>query len=251
MTQPIRNSIEMGFSGTNGDPDFSELIAKLSVLPEYQLLFSVAFGSPVIDETGIQKALSQFIRSIQPLDSKYDAGSANAPFSQPFPNFTESENRGKQLFGAAGCGFCHGPNSFFNAMGNNGVIIAIGGGTDLTVTKSPALRDLFNPNGQLNGPLMHNGAFTSIAQVIDHYSAIPRGIPNIAPMFSTGSRPGYRTSHSCWPAEPRVRSADWHRVPMCTISHIGLTNRFQLSSLDSTSASSHISATPGSTPSTR
>jgi len=71
-------------------------------------------------------------------------------------------------------------------MGNNGVITAIGGGTDITVTKSPALRDLFNPSGQLNAPLMHNGAFTSISQVIDHYSAIPQGIPNIAPMFQNG-----------------------------------------------------------------
>lgn len=98
VTQPIRNAIEMGFSGTNGDPDFAELIAKLSALPEYQLLFSVAFGSAVIDENGIQKALSQFIRSIQSFDSKYDAGAALARELDPFPNFTESENRGKQLF---------------------------------------------------------------------------------------------------------------------------------------------------------
>ncbi|MEY2518864.1 MAG: cytochrome c peroxidase [Verrucomicrobiota bacterium] len=193
VTQPIRNAIEMGFSGTNGDPDFAQLIANLSVLPEYQLLFTYAFGSHVIDETGIQKALSQFIRSIRSFDSKYDAGAPLALVTQPFPNFTESENRGKQIYlnppspGGAGCAFCHQPNSFVNtSVGNNGVITSIGGGTDLTVTNSGTLRDLFNPSGQLNGPLMHNGAFTSIAQVIDHYSAIPRGIPNIAPQFSTG-----------------------------------------------------------------
>ncbi|HMG06760.1 MAG TPA: cytochrome c peroxidase [Chthoniobacterales bacterium] len=187
VTQPIRNAIEMGFSGTNGDPDFAELIAKLSVLPEYQLLFSASFGSPVIDETGIQKALSQFIRTIYSLDSKFDAGVAKALISQPFPNFSESENRGKQLymgppsFGGAGCAFCHQPDSFANtSRGNNGVITSIGGGTDLTVTNSGTLRDLIGPSGQLNGPLMHNGAFNSIAQVIDHYTAIP-GNPNLDP----------------------------------------------------------------------
>jgi cytochrome c peroxidase len=196
VTQPIRSAIELGFSGTNGDPDFSVLVARLSAQPEYQLLFNVAFGSPGIDENRIEKALSQFIRSINSLDSKYDAGAALAPNSQPFPNFTDSENRGKQLFNnpggppfnGAGCGFCHGGSSFANSStgGNNGVITAIGGGTDFTVSKSPSLRDLFNPSGQLNGPLMHDGSFTSIAQVINHYSSIPFGIPNIAIPFATG-----------------------------------------------------------------
>jgi len=178
VTQPIRSPIEMGFSGTNGDPDFSQLIAKLSALPEYQLLFSVAFGSPGIDEPRIQKALSQFVRSIQSFDSKYDAGMLGGP-----SNFTASENRGRDIFfnsdlppigGGAKCASCHSPNEFANSStGNNGVIAAIGGGTDLTVNSSPTLRNLVNPSGQLNGPLMHNGSFTSIAQVINHYAAIP------------------------------------------------------------------------------
>ena len=191
VTQPIRSAIEMGFSGTNGDPDFADLIAKLWALPEYQMLFSAAFGSPGIDEPRIQKALSQFIRSIQSFDSKFDAGAAVTSVGQPFPNFTESENRGKQLFlmpdsvGGANCSFCHFEPEFFNSSssGNNGVIGAIGGGTDLTVTSSPTLRDLVNPTGQLNGPLMHNGSFTSIAQVINHYNAIPGDNPNLSPFL--------------------------------------------------------------------
>jgi cytochrome c peroxidase len=184
VTQPIRSPIELGFSGTNGDPDFSELIAKLSALPEYQLLFNVAFGSPGIDEPRIQKALSQFVRSIQSFDSKFDAGMAIA-HGAPFPNFTQNEERGKTLFSnsnlppsnGGNCFVCHNPSAFFNAgsvtAGNNGVIGAIGGGTDLTVVNSPTLRDMVNPSGQLNGPLMHDGSFTSLAQVIDHYAAIP------------------------------------------------------------------------------
>src|SRR4051812_20515818 len=184
VTQPIRSPIEFGFSGTNGDPDFAALIEKLSALPEYESLFKLAFGSPGIDELRIQKALSQFVRSIQSFDSKYDVGLA-ASHGYPFPNFTDSENRGKQLFLAAStspnrgadCAACHHPDTFFNAgsvtTGNNGVIGAIGGGTDLTVVNSPTLRDLVNPSGQLNGPLMHNGSFTSLAQVIDHYNAPP------------------------------------------------------------------------------
>ena len=42
VTQPIQDHIEMGFSGTNGDPDFNELIAKLSAIDYYQTLFDFA-----------------------------------------------------------------------------------------------------------------------------------------------------------------------------------------------------------------
>ena len=198
-TQPIRSAIEMGFSGSNGDPDFAALVAKLSALPEYQLLFATAFGSPGIDETRIQKALSQFIRSIQSFDSKYDAGIAVAHGAAlPFPNFTESENRGKQLFlnsdtapgGGAKCALCHAPSEFSNSStANNGVIAAIGGGTDLTVVSSPTLRELVNPSGQLNTPLMHNGAFTSLAQVINHYAAIPADNPKLSPLLKQNGVP--------------------------------------------------------------
>src|SRR2546421_7011327 len=90
-SQPFRNAIEMGFSGTNGDPNFSDLLAKMSALPEYQILFNAAFGSPGIDETRIQRALAQFIRSIQSYDTKYDAAvSAGGSFNGQFRSFTES-----------------------------------------------------------------------------------------------------------------------------------------------------------------
>lgn len=194
-TQPIRNATEMGFSGTGGDPAFSDLITKLSAIPEYPILFNFVFGSPTIDETSIQNAIAQFVRSIQSFDSKYDAGRAVVADNQPFPNFTASENNGKQLFleppiqGGAGCAVCHRPPEFDidPNSGNNAVIAAIGGGTDLTNTRSPSLRNLAGPTGQLNGPLMHNGSFTTIAQVINHYDVIPADNPNLDPRLR---RPG-------------------------------------------------------------
>jgi cytochrome c peroxidase len=194
-THPIRSVTEMGFSGTAGDPPFSSLLSKLADIPEYPILFNFAFGSPTIDETRIQNALAQFVRSIQSFDTKYDAGRAVVPDGQPFPNFTARENNGKQLFlqpanqGGAGCAGCHRPPEFDidPASLNNGVIFAISGDTDLTNTRSPSLRNLANSNGQLNGPFMHNGVFTSIAQVINHYAAIPGDNPNLDPRLR---RPG-------------------------------------------------------------
>jgi cytochrome c peroxidase len=189
ITDPIQNAIEMGFSGAGGDPAFSDLIAKLSATQEYPILFKLAFGSSTIDESGIQDAVAQFIRSIQSFDSKYDAGRAFVVDSKAFPNFTTSENSGKQLFitapnqGGAGCAVCHRPPEFDidpNSR-NNGVIIAIGGSTDLANTRAPSLRNLARPTGELNGPLMHNGTFTTLAQVIDHYAAIPGDNANLDP----------------------------------------------------------------------
>lgn len=98
-TQPIQDHIEMGFSGADGDPDFSDLVSKLSAIEEYQVMFVGVFGDPTITETRIQRALAQFIRSIQSFDSKYDEGRSQVDNDNVnFPNFTADENAGKALF---------------------------------------------------------------------------------------------------------------------------------------------------------
>jgi cytochrome c peroxidase len=45
-------------------------------------------------------------------------------------------------------------------------------GTDLTNTRAPSLRDVTNGQGVINGPLMHNGAFTDLLQVVNHYNNV-------------------------------------------------------------------------------
>jgi len=183
-TQPIKDHIEMGFSGTGKDPTFEDLLNKLEKIDYYQDLFSHAFGDNQITETNIQFALAQFIRSIQSFDSKYDIGRAQVNNDNtPFPNFTKQENEGKRLFmmpkneNGANCHNCHRAPIFDIDPGvsNNGIIGVAGDPTafDLMNTKSPSLRDLVHPIGSLNGPLMHDGSLTSLAAVIDHYNQIP------------------------------------------------------------------------------
>ncbi len=199
-TRPIQDHVEMGFSGTNGDPAIDSLIRKLEAVEYYQTLFTQVYGSSVITEDKIQKALAQFIRSIQSFDSKFDAGRAQvANDAAPFPNFTADENAGKLLFlnppnqGGAGCQGCHRAPEFDidpNSK-NNGVIGVAGDSTltDLTNTRAPSLRDLFNPNGTLNGPLMHTGNFNSIDLVIQHYNQVPQN-PNNTNLDPRVSGPG-------------------------------------------------------------
>jgi cytochrome c peroxidase len=193
-TMPIKDHGEMGYSGQNGDQSFSDLIVKLNAVGYYRELFKFAYGSEEITETKIQSALSQFIRSIQSFDSKYDAGRALVPNDgAQFANFTAQENQGKNLFltpptfnasgvrtsGGLGCAGCHRAPEFDidPNTGNNGIIGTIAGtGIDVTNTRAPSLRDLVKLDGTTNGPMMHTGVITSLQQAIGHYGTI-----NIAP----------------------------------------------------------------------
>ena len=207
-TNPIRDHIEMGFSGENGDMNFDDLILKLQNLPYYPILFANAFDSETITETRIQNALAQFVRSIQSFDSKYDQGRASVNNdNQPFPNFTPVENLGKDLFnqppafnpngvrtsGGVGCAGCHqgpefdiDPNSL-----NNGVIGTISGNqTDLSITRAPTLRDIVKQNTESNGGFMHIGISNNLITVIEHYNQINlNGNTNLDPRLSPGGQP--------------------------------------------------------------
>lgn len=179
-TMPIKDFHEMGFSGDDGQPSFDSLITKLSEIEFYTDIFSDIYGDSFISEERISKAIAQFVRSIFSFDSKFDKGlelQSNIFF--PFPNFTSQENDGKSLFfspptvNGAACSQCHVPPHFnISALsGNNGVLSSP---EDTLNIKSPSLRDLFNPEGNLNGPLMHNGEFNTLIEVLEHYNLVPQ-----------------------------------------------------------------------------
>lgn len=198
-TQPIQDHVEMGFSGTLGDPGFSALIVKLSALEEYQVLFQGVFGDPAITEERVGKAIAQFVRCLQSFDSKYDAGRAIRNDGQNFPNFTASENNGKALFlnppgpgGGAGCAGCHRPPEFDidPNSGNNGAVGKIGGGTDFTNTRSPSLRDLVSANGTPHGGFMHDASLPTLLSVIEHYNAIPAVVTGLDNRLTLPPQPG-------------------------------------------------------------
>lgn len=189
-TMPVKNHGEMGYSGADGDQSFDDLITKLSTVDYYKELFKFVYGDETITESRIQNALAQFVRSIQSFDSKYDAGRALAANeNQPFSNFTNQENQGKNLFltppifdatgsrtgGGIGCAGCHAAPEFdidLNAH-NNGIIGSLSGtGIDITNTRAPSLRDLVKTDGTPNGPMMHTGVITSLQAVIGHYGTI-------------------------------------------------------------------------------
>lgn len=168
--QPIQDAVEMGMT-------LSALEAKLAATSYYPDLFNDAFGTPDITSERISRSLAQFIRSIVSYQSKFDAG---IPIN--FSNFTAQENQGRNIFMGpqGGCGACHGTEiQIANAPHNNGLEAVA---TDLGVSngrfKVPSLRNI-----ALSSPYMHDGRFTTLAQVVEHYNSGVQNSPDLAPQL--------------------------------------------------------------------
>ena len=213
---PIQDHAEMGYSGLNGDPGINDLLNKLNNTDYYKELIAWAYndktGKTQLSEVKMQECLSQFIRSMQSFDSKYDQGRGQLPINannNDLPNFTSQENNGRRLFtnppvfgdsgkriaGGMGCAGCHRPPEFDidpNSL-NNGIVGNLNnpGTLDLTNTRSPSLRDLVNQNGEINGPMMHTGSAATLENVLGHYNNINVRAGNTAidPRLTPGGFP--------------------------------------------------------------
>ncbi len=186
VLMPIQDAVEMGMTLPN-------LETKLRNLAYYPPLFTKAFGDNTINSDRISRALAQFVRSIVSFQSKYDAGRSTfptAPAPPPnaaFPNFTAQENRGKELFLSpqTACAACHGSETFTAPQEkNNGLDLmtvdrgfgAVVNNVNLDATfKVTSLR-----NVELTAPYMHDGRFTTLDEVIEHYSSGVKNHPNLS-----------------------------------------------------------------------
>jgi cytochrome c peroxidase len=168
---PIQDTVEMGMS-------LAVLPAKLSAAPYYAALFQRAFGSSEITNDRIARALAQYVRAMASTSSKFDRALAATPPGTPpnFASFTAEERQGEDLFRTVGCARCHATNGqVSDDIHNNGLDAVVtdtgaGGGR----FKAPSLR-----NVALRGRFMHDGRFTSLAQVIDFYDHGVQNNPNL------------------------------------------------------------------------
>jgi len=185
---PIQDLVEMGMT-------LPELEDKLAQEDYYTTLFTNAFGDDEVTSQRIALALSQFIRSMVSYESKFDEGLAQVQdIDDNFPNFTASENRGKQLFmsNQTQCFNCHATNVFVgDAARNNGLDATItdegvggvtGNNNDLGEFKAPSLRNI-----ALTGPYMHDGRFATLAEVVEHYNSGVQNNPNLDNRLTQGN----------------------------------------------------------------
>ncbi len=185
---PFQDDIEMGLS-------LNELVEIAQAQMYYPILFENAFGDSTITSDRISKALAQFVRSMVSTTAPYDVARSQAP--NPMVNFTgfsDLENQGKALFfqpipaengGAINCSGCHISEAFVGSIPNGpmGTTIATNNGLDAVSTddlgifettnnpndigkfKAPSLRNI-----ALRPPYMHDGRFSNLMEVLDHYS---------------------------------------------------------------------------------
>lgn len=169
---PIQNPVEMNLTLT-------EAVNRLQASAFYEELFYEAFGSKTITAERIGMAISQFERTLISKNSKFDQ------YKNGQYVMDTSEYRGLELFfthpeptiGLRGgnCADCHGSAlTFQGGFHNNGLDTVFsdlgrenvtGLSSDRGKFKAPSLRNI-----ALTAPYMHDGRFSTLEEVLDHYN---------------------------------------------------------------------------------
>ncbi len=147
------------------------IIAKLNKDKGYPALFKQAFGSPLINSQRILKALAQFTASLISADAKYDK------VKRGEARFNQYEETGYEIFQQK-CGRCHQEPLFTDLSYRNtgmeadstlkdyGRMRITGRKEDSLKFRVPSLRNVF-----LTFPYGHDGRFSTISDVLQHYSS--------------------------------------------------------------------------------
>jgi cytochrome c peroxidase len=167
-SQPILTHNEMA-------ENFFTIIFRLGSDSGYKRTFKAAFGTPVVTEDRILRALAQFTGYITSSHSKYDL------YKKGQATFTASEQNGYQLYQAK-CASCHPEPTFTDYSYRNiglpvdtelndyGRMRVSGKSEDSLKFKVPSLRNVY-----MTANYMHDGRFNTLLQVLNHYST---GIQN-------------------------------------------------------------------------
>jgi cytochrome c peroxidase len=167
---PLTSADEMG-------QNLAELEFELKQVPEYQKRFKLVFGSE-INSAAVVKALAQFERTLISGNSKYDQYVRKGDGG----DFTDLEKEGLSLVNSK-CRNCHAGELFTdNQFHNNGIDNDFKNNSleglyqgryrisynldDLGKFKTPTLRNVL-----LTAPYMHDGRFSKIEDVLEHYNS--------------------------------------------------------------------------------
>ncbi|WP_276132630.1 cytochrome-c peroxidase [Polluticoccus soli] len=177
---PIQNPVEMG-------EQLEHVVAKLAADAEYKTMFKAAFGDETINSQRMLKALAQFMGSMVSSNSKFDKyrrGEAGGAMN-------ESELNGLAVYQDK-CAGCHKEPLFSdfefrnnglepNALNDSGRARITHLPGDMRKFKTPSLRNL-----KYTPPYMHDGRFTTLEQVLDHYASGVKQSPTLDPMLQNG-----------------------------------------------------------------
>jgi cytochrome c peroxidase len=152
--------------------DLPGLVRKLSAIDGYKPLFDSAYPGEGISEKTIGKAIAAYERTILSGESPFDRwrrGDAKAVGESVKRGFATFEGKGK-------CVKCHEGFNFTDNGFHNIGLKEPSGEVDVGrfaqrplravygAFRTPSLRDV-----ALTGPYMHNGAYSTLEDVVDHY----------------------------------------------------------------------------------
>ncbi|HKK88626.1 MAG TPA: cytochrome c peroxidase [Saprospiraceae bacterium] len=192
VLMPFQDPVEMGMT-------LEQVVNAVEAQSYYPELFEKAFGSQEVNSDRIASALAQFVRSIVSYSSKYDEGRSMSPSpGGNFANFTAEENLGKNIFfqtidnGGGACFGCHTTEAFVSANPgpqNNGLDSLsssdLGAGE---VFNNPIFVGRFKTttlrNIELTAPYMHDGRFSTLEEVVEHYNSGIKAHPTLSPALT-------------------------------------------------------------------
>jgi cytochrome c peroxidase len=179
---PIENPVEM-------DERLPNVLSKLRAHPQYPARFEKVFGSKEITTAHFLKALSQFMVMLVSSNSRYDQWKQNQG------TLTNEELAGYEIFQQK-CSSCHSTELFTDqSYRNNGLSIEHNQDpgrfeitrqeTDRHRFKVPSLRNVARSR-----PYMHDGRFSSLRDVLNHYAEGVHNTPNLDPLLKHNGKPG-------------------------------------------------------------
>ena len=190
--EPVTNPIEMNNT-------WEEVVNRLNNHPEYPTLFNEAFGSEPISQDLVTKAIAQFERTLISANSKFDR------YLLGITSLTTEELNGFNVFmdeDRGDCFHCHGsPNNPLwtdNDFHNNaldsefsdlGLGAITGDPADNGKFKTPSIRNL-----AYTAPYMHDGRFTTLDEVINHYSEGLQNSATVDPLIKKVDEGGVQLS---------------------------------------------------------
>jgi cytochrome c peroxidase len=178
---PIKDPIEMHESLPNA-------VSEIQALPEYREMFWSAFGTRNVDSILIAKALAQFERTLNSVNSRYDR------WKLGLENLEKSEISGMNLFmdpATGGCAQCHSFGALFSdyLFRNNGkdsIVTDLGRFAfsglpqDIGAVKTPSMR-----NVEYTAPYMLDGRFATLEEVLEFYNTGFKLGPSTDPFMFT------------------------------------------------------------------
>jgi cytochrome c peroxidase len=166
MLEPLLNQhpVELGLEGRQ-----SSICDLLAAEPTYRLAFAQAFpqAAQPVSFDNLVKAIAAFERTLIYGNSPFD----RYVFSGEHESLSAQAKRGMQLFysSRAGCASCHSGFNFEgnwrDAQGQTGKPGFADNGLGGPPMRVPTLRNI-----ALTAPYMHDGRFTTLEAVLDHYA---------------------------------------------------------------------------------